>query len=259
MILIINLDVEEEPDYDLLSANGVRAVIIRATQGNTITSSAFREQYAMAKKQGWLVGLSHLLDPACTTTGKKEANYFYNIVKDLDFDFLQLEFSKWWDSFGKVQGTKLDSRMTLAYTQLKDRLSVDNRSSRPVVIYTSKNFVETYSPRSNNQTQLRKMPLHLAYWHYPEGEVKMEWNNLWSPCWFPTWSPPLPTNSPGYSFFNFTGEKFILPGLYKPANLSLWNSSWKMLQRWCGKVYTDEPGGEFKVTLPVVCNDCVEA
>jgi hypothetical protein len=250
MILIANLDPEEEPDYDLLSKNGVRCAFIRSSQGNTYTSPAFREQFAQAKKQGWLVCLSHLLDPDATCTGIKEAHYFYNQVKALDYDWLEINFSKYWDRYGVVAKTKLDDRMCTAQIELAAM------QSKPVDIYTSKNFIDKYSPRSSGQTRLRKMPLHLAYWHYKADEVKMEWNNLWSPCWFPNWSPPVPTNSPGYSFFNFTGEKFILPGLYKPANLSIWNSTWNMLQRWCGRVYTDEPHGEFKVTLPVICNDC---
>ncbi len=251
-------------DYDLLTANGVKAAFVESTRGNVYINPCLDAQVKAAKDHGWRVILSHTLNPgfyehAYPCEEIKEAHYFWNVAKNYPFDALEVNFSQELDyTEGLTSPNKLARRVQFVYDELQSWTAIPDPKPK-VMTYTSKSFVENFAPQLLRQKWFAHHPLHIAHWlmNSITDSSRITWEDLRSDL-FPRGLPLLPPDHTSYVFWQFTGEKFMLPGLNAPARLSLFNGSWDALADWCGKSHTAEPGGVFELQLPKTCPKCPE-
>ncbi len=101
---------------------------------------------------------------------------------------------------------------------------------KPVVIYTRASFVAEYAPQA--ASWLGNWPLWLAFYPYASGRVSVNWQTLKTHYLPPVAQPPLPAGCNDWHFWQFSGDKFMLPGCQTPLDLNFYNGSRQELYAW---------------------------
>lgn len=236
-------------DWQRLAEAGVQFAIVKAAQ-----SGYGRDQYRIshlkqAAAAGLVCGVYHWFDP-----GSDPQAQLVNIthaISGLDFQFLALDVEQYWrdwdpslrsDNSNHYPGRVIsDGSRSLAEKMRRDW-------QMPVLIYTRTSFVNEYAPEMNEW--LPDWPLWLAHYPYNRSRVSLSWQTLKQQYVPSIGGPTLPATCKTWSFWQFSGDKFLLPGSQTALDLNFFNGSRGQLLDWLGQRPVEKPlSAEEKIGL----------
>jgi len=211
-------------DWALLKSKGVEFVIIKATQGNYAVDSMLKTHVAGAKKAGMIIGLYHWADPLVDATS--QAKYFLNAIAGLSYHMVAVDVEQFWADWQEWSSGNIkkyiqpDVISTNARTILK---YWQNNLSVPRVVYTRASFIHGFARPM--LTWVGGLPLWLAHYPYNTKRVRTTWEVFKSDYKPDIPGPSLPTGCTKWTFWQFTGDKFYLPGVDTPLDVNYFNGS----------------------------------
>lgn len=231
---------QQKIDGSLLRSKGVELAILKA-------DVRFPQLAADVVAGGLPLGAYAWSDPTVTAAAVGEA--FARRVKGYPVRFAVVDFEQWWADWGawyQAVAKKISLKLVKrCLPQLIARRGLQlcqwlQLAEWPVVVYTSRGFVQSYAPQAN--VWLRDFDLWVAhYGRQPAGRVWCSWEDLRGQ-WLPRYEPLLPAGYPvsRLAGHQFTGDRFQLPGIYKdaagmhrsPADVSVFDRGW--FERVCG-------------------------
>jgi lysozyme len=234
--MILGVDVSRYQalvDWGLLTSKGVQFAIIKATQGNYSTDPKLVEYATEAQAAGMIIGAYHWCDP--TVAADKQAQYFLDSIQGLDVDFVALDVEQqWadWNEWKNRQVTNLLSPQKIDDTARQIITIWETTLKKPVVVYTRTSFIEEFAKPMEDW--LPKYPLWLAYYPYKAGVVSTSWDIFESEYKPQIKGPALPSGCTQWTFWQFTGGKFILPGVDTAVDVNYFNGNLNDLQKFVG-------------------------
>ncbi len=234
---------QPQVDWDLLAAAGVRFAIAKASQGSASRDSALGMHLSGAQSVGMITGVYHWCDP--TLNAQRQVDNFCQAVANQAFDFAAVDVEQYWSSWnewlsGKVAG--LASPEQISASALAVAQGLRQACAKPVLIYTRTSFVNDYARPMLDW--LAGWPLWLAQYPYPAGRIQATWEELQNDLLPTPKGPPLPKGCREWAFWQFSGDRFVLPGCSTALDLNLFNGTPADLEEWCGRVPAGEPALE---------------
>ena len=223
---VIGVDVsrwQAKVDWKVLKQNGVEYVIIKASQGNYLTDTRLKEHIDGASKAGLITAVYHWLDPLIG--GEQQAQYFLNATKGLKYSFIAADVEQYWSDWSQWGKGKITS--ILSPTRIANCLKIfldylDTRKDCNLLIYTRANFINNYAYPA--ASWIGGYPLWLAYYPFSAARVKLTWEQLKEQYDLPA-GPPLPRGASKWTFWQFSGDKFSLPGVSSAIDLNAFNGT----------------------------------
>jgi len=259
MMLVIDVS-HWQPDitWPTLAEAGVGAAIIKATQGNYILDAKLEAHVAGAKSVGMAAGCYMWNDPLVSATA--QADFFWNNVNLKPFDFLAIDVEQWWADWAKWSAWNRDRTRPLPPQLSAQRITesaltvlgiLKGRTEKPVIMYTRATFMQQYAPALIAKTNT--MQMWWAQWPYAGGRVITSWEAFLE-NWLPVATAPrFPNNWAGsrnWSFWQFSGDKFVLPGFGgDAAELDFFNGTKEQFQDWLVGITPPPPPPPFKPGL----------
>jgi len=220
-------------DWKLLRKAGVSFAVIKAGQGTRVRDPLLRAHFSGARDAGMVTGVYHWIDP--TLPAARQIDHFMEICSGLEFNFTALDVEQYWQSWQEwveQHIVRCIAPELISTCAREAAQSLRAASNKPVVVYTSTSFVQTYAEPM--QDWLADWPLWLAYYPYPRGRVNISWENLRREHLPKIKGPKLPGGADGWQFWQFSGDRFVLPGAETPLDMNFFNGSEEQLRAWCG-------------------------
>lgn len=224
--MILGVDVsywQQTVDWALLKSVGVEYAFIKATQGNYMTDSMMLKHLEGAQKAGLITGLYHWCDP--TVGDEAQAQYFVQQTKGLSYSFAVADMEQHWADWNEWRQGKVTKILS------PDRINKNGQTilnywnqnlKVRTVLYTRGSFVREYA---KSAAWVCGYPLWLAHYPYASGRIKTTWE-VFKTQYKPGISAPfLPPGCSSWTFWQFTGDKFILPGISTAADVNYFNGS----------------------------------
>lgn len=234
----------KNPDWNLLKQKGIGFVVIKATQGNYRVNPRFPALLAAARREGLLAGLYHWCDPLCN--GSSQAAYFLEKTASLDYDFAALDFEQYWADWKEWPAnirTILPPQQISAVgcqTALSIRAGLCSHTPGQLLVYTRASFIRDFAPSAAEW--LAAYPLWIAHWACPAGRVELTWEELFAQDCGQALQPALPRGITRWVLHQWSGDRFILPGLGgDKADLNRFAGSLAEFRAWLGLPALDRP------------------
>jgi len=221
-------------DWKTLRTVGVSFAIIKASQGVTISDGLLHAHFSGARQAGLVTGVFHWVDPTLPPTA--QVDHFLKTCQGLDFDFAALDVEQHWQSWQEWARNQIVQRVPperISRAAHEAAVAVRAATDKPVVIYTRPSFVQEYAQPM--LAWLPEWPLWLAYYPYPAGKVWTNWENLVNKHLPRIPGPKLPPGCSNWRFWQFSGDKFVLPGAVSPLDLNYFNGDEAELRAWVGQ------------------------
>lgn len=234
--MIIGIDVsrwQSKVDWSLLKSNGVEFVFIKATQGNYMTDQMMIKHVEGANKAGMIIGMYHWCDP--TVNAEAQASYFMNAISGLPYKMLSADVEQQWADWKEWSNGRVTKIVSPAVISQNAKAVVDacmKSTKAPVVVYTRASFINTYAKPA--QSWLSKYPLWLAHYPYKSSTVRTTWQDFTAAYKPSIAGPALPAGSTKWTFWQFTGDKFILPGCDTLLDINYFNGEMADLRKFVG-------------------------
>lgn len=233
---VLGVDVSQwqrNVDWKLLFDAGVRFAIVKLSQGNYFKDPMVGKHVEGARSAGIIVGLYHWHDPMCDV--KSQQAMIARSVGDLLFDFFALDVEQYWKNWMEWQKKEIVNLLDgylISSTSLDLAKRIKGLFGKKVVIYTRASFVYDHSPQMAEW--LKDWDTWLAHYPYGVGRVTLSWDFLKSD-WQPrTLSPTLPAKCKDWRFWQWSGDKFILPGVSTALDLNYFHGNESELREWLG-------------------------
>ncbi|HTX78683.1 MAG TPA: glycoside hydrolase family 25 protein [Longilinea sp.] len=242
--MILGVDVSRYQsivDWDLLKSKGVEFAIVKATQGNYSIDPKLAEYITEAHAAGMIVGAYHWCDPTVTVEG--QAKYFLNNIQNLAVDFVAADVEQQWADWNEWKNRRVTNLLSPQKISdaAKQIISIWEAALKmPVVIYTRTSFVEEFAKPM--ESWLAKYSLWLAYYPYKAGAVSTSWDLFLSEYKPQITGPALPPGCTQWTFWQFTGGKFILPGVDTAVDVNYFNGTLDDLKKFAGIPVTPTEG-----------------
>ncbi len=217
-------------DYPFLKSQGVEFLITKATQGNYIVDPKLVLHTEGGYNAGQIVGAYHWLDPSIN--GVTQAKWFLKAMGTVKhYDFICVDVEQNWIDWSKPRDDPLNSYSPnqiddcVNYFLLTTNAAIKEKWN---VIYTRTSFINEWCRPM--LTWLPDYPVWLAHFPYKWGVVNCaSWDEFKSK--FPTTfnSPTLPAGS-GWKLWQFTADKFVVPGYTGGCEANFFNGSVKDLR-----------------------------
>jgi lysozyme len=220
-------------DWKVLYDGGVRFAIIKLSQGNYSYDRYTRDHVKGARDAGMLVGLYHWHDPLCNVLS--QVDFIKNCLTGIEYDFFALDVEQYWadwEEWRKGYITKKLGAATISVSSHQLANEIKKVTGKKTMIYTRANFVKEYAPTM--QVWLKDWDLWLAHYPYRPGRVSVSWKGLKEANLPSIKGPNLPPNCKEWKFWQFSGDKFVMPGVKTPLDLNFYNGSEKDLRLWLG-------------------------
>jgi lysozyme len=234
----------------MLKEAGVFGIIAKCTQGSTIRDERFTQHITGAQAHGLEVGAYHWHDPTEPYEPQLD-NLMRTVRPESGVSFIAIDVEQYW-TWNEYYAAHRENRVIkqnvhgLAISEGAYKLvrSVSLRYDLPVMVYTRTSFIKDRAPQMLGW--VTNFPLWLAAWPYARGKVKVTWEELRGK-WLPKSSPTLPKGAEHYTFWQWSGDKFILPGLYgSTVDLNWFNGNQDEYYSWLedGEIepFPPEPG-----------------
>lgn len=219
-------------DWKTLRKAGVSFAVVKASQGTAIRDPLLRTHSSGARSADMVTGVYHWLDP--TLSAARQIDHFMQACGGLDFDFAALDVEQYWKSWQEWVEHRIvhcipPERISACAREAARTLRA--ATGKPVVIYTRASFVHTYAEPM--QDWLPDWPLWLAHYPYPRGRMALSWENLRRDHMPAIEGPSKPAGSREWQFWQFSGDRFVLPGAETALDLNFFNGSEEQLRNWC--------------------------
>ena len=224
---------QPEVDWKVLYDGGVRFAIIKLSQGNYSFDRLTRAHVKGAREAGMVVGLYHWHDPLCGV--KSQLEFIKNCIVGIEFDFFALDVEQYWADWSEWRKGYITKKLGAATISVSShQLAKDLRNllGKKTVIYTRASFVKEYAPIM--QVWLKEWDLWLAHYPYRAGRISVSWKGLKESNLPKIKGPSIPLNCRDWKFWQFSGDKFVLPGVSTPLDLNFFHGSEKELRVWAG-------------------------
>jgi GH25 family lysozyme M1 (1,4-beta-N-acetylmuramidase) len=210
-------------DWPQLKANGVEFAIVKVSQGVSLTDSMATNHLNGAKNAGMLAGLYHFMDAHVPALA--QAQYAYGLASKMDFDFLCLDV----EELGGIPSPATVSSTAHAILQYWAA-----KTTKPLVIYSRSEFIEVDATPA--LSWCLNYPLWLASYPFQDGRLELTWDQFKTliPAGGPWFPKDWPDKTHKWTFWQFSGDKFITPGLGL-GDYNLFNGSLDDLYKWAGK------------------------
>jgi len=220
-------------DWKVLYDGGVRFAIIKLSQGNYSYDRFTRGHAKGAREAGMHVGLYHWHDPLCNV--KSQVDFIQNCLTGIDYDFFSLDVEQYWADWEEWRQQYITKRIgaaTISVSSQQLATEIKRITGKPTLIYTRASFVKEHAPRM--QDWIKNWDLWLAHYPYKPGRVSLGWKGLKEENLPKIKGPSLPINCREWKFWQFSGDKFMMPGVSTPLDLNFFNGSEKDLRAWIG-------------------------
>jgi lysozyme len=202
--------------YQVMYDGGVRFAYIKQTQGNRIYDSQFDKHWKGVSDTKILRGVYHVYEPL--VLAKQQMN-FINPVCPLS---AELPFAL---------DVEIDLQATNAYLlkEVHDFLVLlEEHFGRKPIIYTGKWWWEpNMSPAA---PWVGNYDFWIASYPYAAGRVDLTWEQL--PTILPTGWAPAVTNGRKPIIWQFSGDKFFLPGISGALDLNMFDGDENTMRQW---------------------------
>lgn len=241
--MILGIDIshwDEVVDFNLLRAMGVEFVIVKASQG-TQADDRFAAHVAEASAAGMIVGSYHWSDPM--VDDRLQAAYFVERLQDTPVKFAMVDVEQHWQDWGEW------ARKAITQIIPPERIEENAKNvlewvenHYPTILYSRVSFLKEFAP--GVLSWCRQWPTNWAQYPYRAGRVELGWEELLASNLPNPPAPRLPVGSFDWQFWQFSGDKFLLPGITnqdgsrKAVDLDVFNGNREELLRWCGEEET---------------------
>jgi len=164
-----------------------------------------------------------------------QAQYFLDAIAQLPVSFLAVDVEQEWADWNEWRRLRRGEISRLTQFIKPDRISASalavveylrSKTTKPVLIYTRCTFVMEYA--APMLRWIGNWPVWLAQYPFANGEEAISWDelkrrigNFDGPIFPRGWSV-----SSGWKFWQFTGDRFVLPGMGgNRADVNLFNGS----------------------------------
>lgn len=234
--MILGIDVSRwdlNIKWDILKTSGIEFAFCKATQGNYLTDPTLKGNMDGAAKAGMVVGAYHWCDP--TVSASRQADYFLDAISEVKYHFLAVDMEQYWADWNEWR--KKDINNILSGKQISENARVivneiKKRSPVPIIVYTSPWFVDEYARPSVDW--LKDTPLWLAHYPFKSGRVKTTWEDMKVKYKPTVLTPRLPSGIKTWNFWQFTGDKFVLPGCDSAIDINYFNGELNDLRKMVG-------------------------
>jgi GH25 family lysozyme M1 (1,4-beta-N-acetylmuramidase) len=223
--------------WEKLDENGVRFASIKASQGSYRQDPLGPSHLKAAQAAGMLCGVYHWMDPGCAVNA--QISNLEHRLKGLDYAFLALDVEQYWSDWGEWQKGSISKRYPGKLISDCAQACADamlSKFNKPVLIYTRASFVKEYAPQMVEW--LPNWDLWLAHYPYHPGRIHLSWEQLKKHYVPSIPAPAVPEGSKNWRFWQFSGDKFILPGEQSALDLNFYHGSLQDLQAWLGQPQT---------------------
>lgn len=228
-------------DWGLLYEKGVRFAIIKLSQGNYSYDRYTRDHVKGARDAGMVVGLYHWHDPLCNV--QSQVDFIRNCLIGIDYDFFAVDVEQYWgdwEEWRKGYITKKLGAATISVSSHQLASEIKKATGKKTMIYTRASFVKEHAPAM--QVWLKDWDLWLAHYPYRSGRVSVSWEGLKASHLPSIPGPSIPTNCREWKIWQFSGDKFVLPGVSTPLDLNYFHGNEKEMRTWLGlNVETSQP------------------
>lgn len=232
-------------DWRQARAGGAAFAILKASQGRSARDPRFDQHLQGALEAGLICGAYHWCDPL--HNDQEQASNFLEAIAGKPVAFAALDVEQYWQDWSEWQKRSVTRKippLRISQSALNTACEIKARSGLPVLIYTRASFVREYAEPMT--AWLAEWDLWLAHYPYGSARVSCGWEQL--PDLFPKMNgPALPAGCRQWRFWQFSAEKFILPGAPSPLDLKFFNGSLDQLREWCR---IDQAGAPFKPIQP---------
>ncbi len=234
---VLGVDVShwnKDVDWARLKTAGVVFAVIKASQGAGEQDPAFRRHLAGAQAAGLVTGAYHWCDPTCPD--EAQVQNFCRAVEGLSLDFAALDVEQYWQDWAEWQRHKVISRLSperISQSALAAAEGLRARLNKPVLIYTRSSFIQEYALPMLHW--LPDWPTWLAQYPYPKNRVECSWESLKRDHLPRIYGPRIPWGCPTWTLWQFSGDRFILPGVSGTLDLNYFNGSREQLFAWVGR------------------------
>ena len=231
--MILGVDVSgwnPSVNWDLLWQGGVRFAVIKLTQGTSSLTNLARDHVEGARRVGMVVAGYHWNDPMLDDN--KQIDFFASQLDKYDIKLGYVDVEQYWQDWAEFyqslrDGTPItkiitSSRISQSAYNMMTGLRNRGFSSQ---IYTRWSFITGRA--SPMQLWIPSEESWYAHYPYKIGRVNALWNDfLPGGKWYPTIpAPSLPSNVK-WKIWQFSGDKFILPGTGGiPIDLNFFNGT----------------------------------
>lgn len=166
-----------------------------------------------------------------------QAQFFLDTIANQPIKFLAVDLESYTnDPASLVSAIDYSRRAKILANYLS------SNSPLPVLIYTRLEFIDNNCKPVYDW--LGNYDLWLAHWRYQSPDyhvkpIKVSWTELNASHLPPFAGPDLPTSNPDWRIWQWTGEKFILPGISTLIDLNFYNGTKVDFYQWA-KFSADE-------------------
>ena len=237
-------------DWQVFWEGGVRFAIIRSSVGNYLKDGLFQTHLSGAQKQGIICGAYHYFELNCSVAS--QIDILKAALGENDVAFLALDVEQYWKSWKADLRGRKDNHFSAQFISQRSREMAEKMREvwqKPVLIYTRASFVSEYAAPMNDW--LPEWPLWMAHYPYSYRKEQLTWAKLKREFAPAIRAPWLPKNCQDWKFWQFSGDKFCLPGVNNsPLDLNFFNGSLQDLQSWLNLTLTPrEPTLDEKIAL----------
>lgn len=221
---------DERVDWSVLAAGGVSFMIAKATQGDYNRDPLLESHLTGAANAGLVTGVYHWCDPI--QSDSDQLDFLVNSIHGLPYRFVCLDVEQHWANWAdwpkprrgkKNKGRLSPEKISRNAWNLADGLRQQLPAGMPVVIYTRVSFIHEYARPMLNW--LANFPLWMAQYPLLRGVgPSIQWSDLdglLKKCLRPT----LPRGSSRWTFWQWSGDRFNLPGISSHPDLNVFAGS----------------------------------
>lgn len=227
-------------DWGLLFEKGVRFAIVKVSQGDYFIDPMAGKHTSGARAAGMAVGVYHWNDPICKV--ENQVTNFGRAINGLDFDFSAIDVEQQWASWVEWSKHEIVNKISgRVISQTSEQLGKRIRAltNKKVLIYTRTSFVDEHAPEM--KAWLPGWETWLAHYPYRPGRVSLGWEVLKKDLLPQIKSPWLPAGCKTWRFWQWSGDKFVLPGVSTALDLNYFNGSEAELWSWSGSSSVQNP------------------
>ncbi len=232
-------------DWRKIKAGGAAFAILKASQGRTARDPRFEQHLKGALEAGLVCGAYHWCDPI--QSDKEQAVNFLDAVAGKPISFTAVDVEQHWQDWIEWERRsvmKIIAPERISQSALATALEIKNRSGLPTLIYTRASFVREFALPM--LAWLPEWDLWLAHYPYGNARVTCGWEQL--PACLPSAKgPELPTGCRDWRFWQFSADKFCLPGARSPLDLNFFNGDAAQLTEWCRREPAPQPPAAAKI------------
>lgn len=189
---------------------GIRFAFVKLTGGSKLIDSGAADHISKARNHGILVGGYHWADP--TVNDALQTDLFLSQLNKYGIKAGAIDSEQYWQNWAEFYNHSITTRISPerisqnAYNLYTDVLNENINAT----VYTRYTFMTDYAQPM--LMWMKEVKGWYAQYPYSSGRITTSWNEVLNTVYKPIrQSPTLPINF-AWRFWQFSGDKFILPG-----------------------------------------------